>query len=67
MARPFKKLDQFKVFLRLYYDLRETHETYTQTYERTETMYAELYGQRLFNSFSSFHAYKSRYAKLIKI
>ena len=67
MARPFKKLDEFKVFLRLYYDLRETHETYTQTYERTEAFYQEFYGHRLFTRFSTFDAYKRRYAKLIKI
>jgi len=67
MARPHKKLDDFRVFMRLYYDLHETTDTYSQTYERTEQFYEKLYGKRLFTGFGAFHSYKSRYLKLIKI
>ena len=67
MARPTKKLESFATFLRLYYDLRDANETYTQTYERTEVLYSDLYGQRLFNSFASFHTYKTRYEKSVKL
>lgn len=67
MARPHKKLDDFRVFMRLYYDLHETTDTYAKTYERAEQAYEQQHGKRLFTGLNAFHSYKLRYLKLIKI